>query len=138
MGSAGRACQRAPCKGVIFIRSMKCNQIPEFRTLLSSARDFVDGNQKASIHALNGNAVNFTNACKAFGQHTSLIEIAKEWEIQINRYWNEWGTEKNPISKEEFIAWLKEQLVLVKLKKYNKLKNENAAGGSDASSTRPF
>ena len=106
----GRATRAPVLKALYLFESMTTPQIPELKALIQSANDFIEDNGKSNIQALNGYAISFKNACVFFGKHPTFSEIADEWIAQINRHWNEWGTEKNPLSKSEFKAWLRNQI----------------------------
>lgn len=84
-------------------------EIPEFKQLFAAARKYIAGD--LSIRELNGH-IAYLKALVRFGASAMPVqEILTEWETMVNRRWNEWGLQKNPLTEENFVAWLKEQLV---------------------------
>jgi hypothetical protein len=84
-------------------------EIPEFKRLFAAARRYVAGD--LSICELNGN-VGYLKTLTRFGASAAPVQdLLVEWEVMVNRRWNEWGLEKDPLTEEQFVAWLKEQLV---------------------------
>lgn len=84
-------------------------EIPELRRLFEAARKYLIG--ELSICELNG-TVNELKALAKFGRSAAPIhELLKEWECMVNRRWNEWLLEKEPLCEEQFAEWIREQLV---------------------------
>lgn len=65
----------------------------------------------SSVHELNGAICNARDMATAADADAAVISLLDDWRRMVNRRWNEWGLEKQPISEEEFQAWLREQLV---------------------------
>jgi hypothetical protein len=86
--------------------------IPEFKQLFESGRLYLGG--KVSICQLNG-TVSYLKALARFGDAAPAVHaVLDEWCIMVNRRWNEWHMEKEPLSEEQFVKWLKDQLVFDK------------------------
>ncbi len=84
------------------------SQIPEVKEMVECAKKFLD--DETNIHELHGHAQQCKTAAKLFANSDVITELASEWVVMSNRYWNEWGTEENPLTQEEFKAWLREQI----------------------------
>jgi hypothetical protein len=84
------------------------SQIPEVKEMVACARRFLD--DSTNIHELHSHAQQCKTAAKLLANNTAIVELASEWVTMSNRYWNEWGTEDSPLTKEEFKIWLREQV----------------------------
>ena len=80
-----------------------------FRNLIKIAQHYLNG--QSSLAALNGYVLQAKEELKlAKNLHPSFSDCLDEWEKMINRRWNEWGFEHNPITEKEFCDWLQSQL----------------------------
>lgn len=80
-----------------------------FKSLVKTAHSYIKN--ESSLIELNALVqeclrMNITNLSP------EIVKVIKEWEIMINRCWNEWGYEKSSISKEEFLQWLRNQILI--------------------------
>jgi len=83
-------------------------EIREFRQMLEAGRRYLAGT--CSIQELNGHVSEIATAAKFWGGHPALAQIAGDWSAMVDRRWNEWGHCPNPLSEQEFLAWLEGQL----------------------------
>lgn len=83
-------------------------EIGEFRKMLEAGRRYLGG--ACSIQELNGRVSELATAAKFWGGHPALVEVAGIWSAMVDRRWNEWGHCPHPLSEQEFMAWLEEQL----------------------------
>ena len=83
-------------------------EIREFRKMLEAGRRYLVG--AYSIQELNGHVSELATAAKFWGGHPALTEIARDWYSMVDRRWNEWGHNPSPLSEQEFVAWLEEQI----------------------------
>lgn len=81
----------------------------ELRAMFEVARRYTTG--AASVHELNGAICNARDMAAAAGADSAVLSLLDDWCVMVNRRWNEWGLERQPITEEEFQAWLREQLV---------------------------
>ena len=64
-----------------------------------------------SIQELNG-TIGHLKALAKFGHVDANIQtLLSEWEIMVNRRWNEWNLEKSPLTEAQFASWISSQLV---------------------------
>ena len=82
--------------------------IREFRQMLEAGRRYLAGT--CSIQELNGRVNELSTAARFWRGHPALTEIAGDGSAMVDRRWNEWGHNSNPLSEEEFAAWLEDQL----------------------------
>lgn len=80
----------------------------EIRRLFEAGHRYLDG--CSSVHELNGLASSCRQLARSEGVESSVANVLLEWQTMVNRRWNEWGSERNPISEDEFKDWLREQL----------------------------
>lgn len=73
------------------------------------ARRYATG--ASSVHELNGAISIARHMAAAAGADAAVLSSLGEWSDMVNRRWNEWGLEKQPITEDEFQAWLREQLI---------------------------
>ena len=83
-------------------------EISEFRQMLEAGRRYLAG--ACSIQELNGRVSELATAAKFWSNHPALAEVASDWSAMVDRRWNEWGHNPNPLSEQEFVAWLEGQL----------------------------
>jgi len=83
-------------------------EIKELKELLSAGRRYLDSS--CSLQELNGRAASLADAAKFWRGHASFHQMAAEWITMIDRRWNECGHSPNPLTDEEFNAWLRDQL----------------------------
>ncbi len=83
--------------------------VPELRKLFEEASRYVEGD--SSIIALNGMVADCKTLAKMEKSPEPVQRLLDEWWLMVNRRWNEWGLCPDPLSEEEFVAWLREQLV---------------------------
>lgn len=83
-------------------------EIGEFRQMPEAGRRYLGG--ACSIQELNGRVSEAATAAKFWGGHPALVEVASIWSAMVDRRWNECGHCPRPLSEQEFIAWLGEQL----------------------------
>ena len=76
--------------------------------MLETGRRYLAG--ECSIQELNGRISDLAIAVKLWGGHPALTEGAGDWSTMVDRRWNEWGHNPNPLSEQEFVAWLEGQL----------------------------
>jgi len=81
----------------------------EIRAMFDVAHRYAAGS--SSVHELNGAISCARTWAKAAHANSAVLDLLDDWSHMLNRRWNEWGLEKNPISEEQFRAWLQEQLV---------------------------
>ncbi|GAB3096017.1 hypothetical protein [Lysobacter terrae] len=86
-------------------------EIREFRFMLEAGQRYLSG--ACSIQELNGRVSELATAAKFWGGHPAFSQIAADWSAMVDRGWNEWGQSPNPLSEQEFRAWLGEQLSLL-------------------------
>ncbi len=84
------------------------HRIPELKALIKAGRSYLEG--KASIQELNGYASALRAAAKLLHAQPEVVELAEQWWGMVNRRWNEWGMEENPVSEDEFREWLENQM----------------------------
>jgi hypothetical protein len=82
--------------------------IPEMRVIFETAARYIDGEATVQdLHAVIGQ-------CRALAHmHKSpepVRQLLADWDAMVQRRWNEWGLCRDPLSEEEFVAWLREQL----------------------------
>jgi hypothetical protein len=83
--------------------------IPELRGLFSAARRYLRG--ELSICELNG-LVGQLKALARFGQVDGrIVDLLHDWDRMVNRHWNEWNLEADPLTEAQFCEWLALQLV---------------------------
>ena len=87
---------------------MKEPKTKSLSLLLECAESYLIG--KSNFAALNGYAQNLKDDSLDSDENPKLVLLANEWIININRAWNEWGLEKNPLSEKEFKRWLSNQI----------------------------
>ncbi len=75
------------------------------RQLMAAASGYLHG-EGQTIATLNG----YTVQAKEAANEPKVIALLDDWERMINRRWNEWGFEDQPISEAEFRNWLADQL----------------------------
>ena len=73
------------------------------------ARQYLAG--ASSIQELNGAVSNAQDWARSAKVNPAICEVMNDWSHMVNRRWNEWETEKSPLSEAEFVEWLREQLV---------------------------
>jgi len=79
------------------------------RALLHAGSAYLEGN--STLSALNGHVGMAKDAVKVSGKsHPAIGAMLDEWGATINRRWNEWGMEREPLSEDEFRLWLRSQL----------------------------
>ena len=83
--------------------------VPELRALFEEASRYVDGH--SSIIALNGTVAQLKTLANIEKSPEPVQRLLNDWWVMVNRRWNEWGTCPNPLTEEEFVAWIREQLV---------------------------
>jgi len=81
----------------------------KLRAVFDVARRYVGG--ASSVHELNGAISEALAWAKSSGASSGVLDLLNDWGRMVNRRWNEWGMEKDPISEEQFQTWLREQLV---------------------------
>ena len=86
-------------------------EIREFRLMLEAGQRYLA--DACSIQELNGRVSELATAAKFWGGHPALAQVAADWSAMIDRRWNEWGHSLNPLSEQEFRAWLEGQLSLL-------------------------
>lgn len=75
-----------------------------FRSLINEGMNYLEGN--SSLSALNGYIVR----AKECSPSPLFIDLLNDWETMVNKRWNEWGLENEPLSEDAFRKWLKEHL----------------------------
>ncbi len=86
-----------------------CQFSNRFHKLITAAQGYLNG--QSSLASLNGYVSLAKEELKlAKNMHPSFSDCLDEWEKMINRRWNEWGLEHNPITEKEFCDWLRAQL----------------------------
>ena len=83
--------------------------LPELKQLFHAARRYIDG--ESSVGELNGLVIETKRLGRVTGVSVETLQLLDEWYVRVNRRWNEWGLKENPLSEEEFVRWLKLQLV---------------------------
>jgi hypothetical protein len=83
--------------------------VPELRKLFEEASRYLDG--RSSIVALNGMVAELKTLAEMERSPEPVHRLLDDWWVMVNRRWNEWGSCRNPVTEEEFVAWLREQLV---------------------------
>jgi hypothetical protein len=86
-------------------------EIVEFRKMLEAGQRYLIGT--CTIQEFNGHVSQCANAAKFWGEHTALYQVAIDWAAMVDRRWNEWKHSPKPVSEQEFVAWLQEQLTLL-------------------------
>ena len=81
----------------------------QLRAVFEVARRYVAG--ASSVHELNGAVSVARTWARSERMNPAVLELLDEWHAMVNRRWNEWGLEKEPITEEQFQAWLQEQLI---------------------------
>lgn len=81
----------------------------QLRAVFEVARCYAAGT--SSVHELNGAVSVARTWARSEQMNPAVLELLDEWHVMVNRRWNEWGLEKEPISEEQFRAWLQEQLI---------------------------
>ena len=82
--------------------------LPEIREILNIFKAYLE--KKSSIQELYCYVKNCYDIANN-NAHEEIILLLEDWLEMINRRWNEWGEQKNPISDEEFCEWLKKQII---------------------------
>lgn len=82
--------------------SRMTTEIGEFRQMLETGRRYLAG--ECSIQELNGRISDLAIAVKLWGGHPALTEVAGDWSTMVDRRWNEWGHNPNPLSEQKFVA----------------------------------
>lgn len=86
-------------------------EIPELKAMINCGKRFLT--HKSTIHELHGHAQQLKIAVGLFDSSKAIGDLAEEWITMTYRHWNEWGDVKEPLSKEEFKAWLSKQIKLL-------------------------
>lgn len=84
-------------------------EITEMGAMMDAASRYLEG--QCSIQELNGYAKQCATGAHFRGLHPAIKDTAEHWVSMIYRRWNEWNDVKNPLSEQEFRAWLQEQLL---------------------------
>jgi hypothetical protein len=82
----------------------------ELRMLFESAHRYLAG--ESSVHELNGRVSQCIDFAGREQAEPAIVNLLVKWQHMINKRWNEWGLEREPLTKEQFIAWLEDQLIL--------------------------
>ncbi len=73
--------------------------VPEVREMVAAARRFVDG--EIHFSALVGPIALCEWWSRMNGEHSAVHDLAKRWELLVDRTWNEYGQHPNPLTVEE-------------------------------------
>lgn len=82
----------------------------ELRMLFESANRYLAG--ESSVHELNGRVCQCIDFARCEQLEPAIVDLLVEWQYTINKRWNEWGLEREPLTEVQFIAWLRDQLIL--------------------------
>ncbi len=83
-------------------------EITEFRRMLEAGWGYLEGT--CTIQELYGSSISLSTAVRFWGGHPAIGRVASDWSNMIDRYWNECSHHSDPLSKQEFVAWLEGQL----------------------------
>ncbi|WP_162199150.1 hypothetical protein [Xanthomonas pisi] len=86
-------------------------EIVEFRRMLEAGQRYLSGT--CSIQELNGHVSCCADAIKFWRGHGAIAQVLVDWGAMIDRRWNERGHSPNPLSEQDFRAWLGQQLMLL-------------------------
>ncbi|MEP3477868.1 MAG: hypothetical protein ABJZ55_01355 [Fuerstiella sp.] len=73
--------------------------IPEIRAMVAAARQFVDG--EIDFLALRGPVLECQQCANRFNVDANIQRLTNEWAGFIERTWDEWGINPDPMPVEE-------------------------------------
>lgn len=82
----------------------------ELRMLFESAHRYLA--RESSVHELNGRVCQCIDFAGREQAEPAIVELLMQWRDMINKRWNEWGLEPEPLTEEQFVAWLEDQLII--------------------------
>ena len=80
----------------------------EYSELIVYAKEYLSST--CSMHALHGAASEYLRTQFLKPGEVHGVARAEEWLRMINSHWNEWGLIEQPLSANEFHAWLSSQI----------------------------
>jgi len=83
-------------------------RLPEFKALVEIARSYVAGEVHFSHVCAAAAALN--EAVNVYAVDPRVKQVTAEWAEMTRRAWPEWGRVKDPVTPEEFKAWVQLQL----------------------------
>jgi|688.fasta_scaffold118832_2 hypothetical protein len=82
-------CRSQPVLAEIRVAPVSLEPVPEVRVMVEAAKRFVSG----EVHF--SSLMEPTQVClwwaKVHGAHPAIIALAAEWQLLVDRVWNEWG-----------------------------------------------
>lgn len=82
---------------------------PDLRRLFAVAKAYLQG--LATIQELNGAVLQARDSAQLAGCAPIVLATLDDWRTMTSRCWNEFGTERMPLSNERFKDWIRDQLV---------------------------
>jgi len=83
-------------------------RLEEFKELIDAARACVAGDRHWSH--VSAAAVALQEAVKMYPVDPRVRSLAEDWARMSVRVWPEWANIEDPISPEEYVDWMREQL----------------------------
>jgi hypothetical protein len=83
-------------------------RLPEFKELVDVARSYLEGEVHFSHVCAAAAALN--EAVKVYACDPRVKQAASQWAEMSRRVWPEWGKVRDPVTPEEFKAWVQREL----------------------------